>query len=88
MMPKRGASLWVRENVGSAAISTSHLVKLGSARIRTCRGHRPRCWPAAAEPCHTLADKRHHSPNNAHSPKECNDLFKLRQHSSEAREDG
>ncbi len=40
MMPNRGASLWVREKVGSAAISTSHLVKLGSARIRTCRGTR------------------------------------------------
>ena len=38
MMPNSGASLWLRENVGSAAISTSHFVKLGSARIRTCRG--------------------------------------------------
>ena len=37
MMPKSGASLWVREKVGGAAISTSHFVKLGSARIRTCR---------------------------------------------------
>ena len=36
MMPNRGASLWVREKVGGAAISTSHFVKLGSALMRTC----------------------------------------------------
>ena len=35
MMPKSGASLCTREKVGGAAISTSHLVKLGSALMRT-----------------------------------------------------
>ncbi len=51
MMPKRGASLCVRENVGSAAISTSHLVKLGSARIRTCMGKRLSFGTGAAAHC-------------------------------------
>lgn len=36
MMPNSGARRCTRENVGGAAISTSHLVKLGSARMRTC----------------------------------------------------
>lgn len=35
MMPNSGARRCTRENVGGAAISTSHLVKLGSARMRT-----------------------------------------------------
>jgi hypothetical protein len=36
MMRNSGARRCTRENVGGAAISTSHLVKLGSARMRTC----------------------------------------------------
>lgn len=38
MRPNKGASLCIRENVGGAAISTSHFVKLGSTLIRTCQG--------------------------------------------------
>ena len=44
MMPNSGARRCTRENVGGAAISTSHLVKLGSARMRTCeRRHQDPC---------------------------------------------
>ena len=36
MMPNSGASLLLRENAAGALTSTSHLVRPGSARMRTC----------------------------------------------------